>query len=308
MTKPANASTQASINARLTVKAALTASAALPAKARLSAKGLRASDDITAQIRAEVSSGRLKPGARLPPERELAERFGVSRNTLREALRSLEHAGLLQLRQGATGGAFVRESNNEAVVTGMRDMYHLGAIEPQHLTEARIWIEAVVIRAACARAKAADLTALQANIDAAAAAHHGDDFFGTAELHLEFHRLLARTTRNPVLVLMMDAVMGVMRQFLASIGPADNPYVLPSRKRFMQHLTARDADAAVAEMEQHLKRLHRRYLSLAADDVLTPARPVAQAAANARDKGKSNRRFKIARKPAPAATLDHILL
>ena len=242
-------------------------------------KSPRASDDITAQIRAEISSGRLKPGSRLPSERGLAERFGVSRNTLREGLRSLEHAGLLQLRQGATGGAFVRESNNEAVVTGMRDMYHLGAIKPKHLTEARIWIEAVVIRAACARAKASDLNALQANIDAAIAAHHGDDFFGTAELHLEFHRLLAHTTKNPVLVLMMDAVMGVMRQFLTSIGPADNPYVLPSRKRFMRHLAARDADAAVAEMEQHLKRLHRRYLLLAEGDVpvLSPTAPRSRA-------------------------------
>ena len=235
------------------------------------AKGVRAADDITAKIRAELSSGRLKPGARLPPERELAERFGVSRNTLREALRSLEHGGLLQLRQGATGGAFVRESNNEAVVAGMRDMYHLGAILPAHLTEARIWIEAVIVRAACARAKAADLAALHANIETALAAHRRNDFFAGAEIHLEFHRLLARITRNPVLVLMMDAVMDVMRQFLSSIGPAENPYVLPSRKRFMQHLAARDADAAVAEMEQHLKRLHRRYLSLAARNKPVPS-------------------------------------
>ena len=237
---------------------------------------MRAADDITAQIRAEVSSGRLKPGARLPSERELAERFGVSRNTLREALRSLEHGGLLQLRQGATGGAFVREGNNEAAVAGLRDMFHLGAIRPEHLTEARIWIETVVVRAACQRAKAADRARLNANIEAATAAHHARDFYAAAELHLKFHGLLADSTHNPVLVLMMDALTGVMRQFLTRIGPAESPYVLPSRQRFMQHLAARDADAAVAEMEQHLKRLHRRYLSLAAgrkpDALTTQAR------------------------------------
>ena len=108
----------------------------------------RAFEVIAAQIRAELSAGRLKSGERLPPERDLALRFGVSRNTLREALRSLENAGLLQLRKGATGGAYVRESTADAVVTGMRDMYHLGAISPAHLTEARIWIESSVIRAA----------------------------------------------------------------------------------------------------------------------------------------------------------------
>ena len=228
-------------------------------------KSQRASDDITAQIRAEVSSGRLKPGSRLPPERELAERFGVSRNTLREALRSLEHAGLLQLRQGATGGAFVRESNNEAVVAGLRDMVHLGAIEPQHLTEARIWIESSVIRAACERANADDIALLERNVAQAHAATRADDFYKIAEIHLEFHRLLARATGNPVMMLMMDGVLEVMRQFLDTIGPTQNPYVLPSRRRFMRHLAARDAVAAVAEMEKHLKRLHKYYLSLAND-------------------------------------------
>ena len=122
----------------------------------------------------------------------------------------------------------------------------------------------MVVRAACERAEAADLAALNVNIDAAFDAHRGGDFFTGAELHLEFHRLLARTTRNPVLVLMMDAMIEVTGQFLTSIGPTENPYVLPSRKRFMRHMAVRDADAAVAEMEQYLKRLHRRYLSLAA--------------------------------------------
>ena len=122
----------------------------------------------------------------------------------------------------------------------------------------------MVVRAACERAKAADLAALNVNIDAAFDAHRGGDFFAGAELHLEFHRLLARTTRNPVLVLLMDAMIDVMRQFLTSIGPTENPYFLPSRKRFMRHMAVRDADAVVAEMEQHLKRLHRRYLSLVA--------------------------------------------
>ena len=65
------------------------------------------------------------------PERALAEQFGVSRNTLREALQSLENAGLLRLQKGASGGAFVRESTGDAIITGLRDMFHLGAIRPE---------------------------------------------------------------------------------------------------------------------------------------------------------------------------------
>ena len=68
-------------------------------------RNLRAFEEIADQIRKEISDRRLRAGDRLPPERELAEQFGVSRNTLREALRSLENAGLLRLQKGATGGA-----------------------------------------------------------------------------------------------------------------------------------------------------------------------------------------------------------
>src|SRR5437764_95675 len=127
-------------------------------------KATRAFEEIAEQIRLELSSGRLRPGDRLPPERRLAEQFGVSRNTLREALRSLENAGLLRLQKGATGGAFVCESTGDAVITGLRDMFHLGAIQPEHLTEARVLIESAAVRVACQRATAEDLVALNANI------------------------------------------------------------------------------------------------------------------------------------------------
>ena len=61
----------------------------------------------------------------------------------------------------------------------------------------------------------------------------------------------------------MGGLIGVVRQFIASIGPRwDNDYVLPSRRRFMRHLAARDAEAAVKEMERHLDRVRRHYLAL----------------------------------------------
>jgi DNA-binding FadR family transcriptional regulator len=226
-------------------------------------KTARAFEGIAHQIRAELAAGRLTAGDRLPPERELAEQFGVSRNTLREALRSLENAGLLHLRKGAAGGAFVRDSTGEAVIAGFRDMFHLGAISPEHLTEARVLIESIVVRVACARATSADLAALEANIAAAAkAARVGADFYDQAAIHLDFHRTLARATQNPVMVIVMDALLDVMPHFIRAIGQTRNRWVLPSRRRFMKHLAAHDSEAAVAEMESHLVRLNRHYLSL----------------------------------------------
>src|SRR5271155_904676 len=103
-------------------------------------RNLRAFEEIADQIRKELSDRRLRAGDRLPPERALAEQFGVSRNTLREALRSLENAGLLRLQKGAAGGAFVSDGGGSAVINGLHDMFRLGAIQPEQLTEARVAI------------------------------------------------------------------------------------------------------------------------------------------------------------------------
>jgi len=221
----------------------------------------RAFEDIAGQIRALVAGGQLRPGDRLPPERELATRFQVSRNTLREALRALELAGMIESRKGATGGAFVRPGSAKVVVGGLRDLYHLGSITPEHLTEARIWLSTLVVRVACERATDDDLQALQANVEATRAADAAGDFDERQRLNREFHVILARATRNPIIAITMEGVMEVLGQFIAQIGPGPNPFTLPSRDRFMRHLRARDADAAVAEMARFLQRMQKAYLA-----------------------------------------------
>ena len=221
----------------------------------------RAFEEIAAQIRTELAEGRLQVGSRLPSERALSEQFGVSRNTLREALRSLEHAGLIRLHKGAHGGAFISERSGDAIIAGLMDMYHLGAIQPAQLTEARIWLEEIVVREACRRATEQDFEALEANVREAAEATRAGDFALRAQRHLEFHRMLARMTGNPIMVIVMNGVIDVLAHFIGKIGQQENPYVVPSRRRFMKHFRARDADKSVAEMTAHLKRLQRTYLS-----------------------------------------------
>jgi GntR family transcriptional regulator, transcriptional repressor for pyruvate dehydrogenase complex len=221
----------------------------------------RAFEEIAGQIRAMVANGRLRPGDRLPPERELATLFQVSRNTLREALRSLEISGLLASRKGASGGAFVREGSAEVIVGGMRDLYHLGAITPEQLTEARIWLSELVVRVVCERATEDDLAALQANVEAARAADRAGRFEERQRLHREFHVLLGRATRNPIIAITMEGTMEVMGHFIARIGPRENAFTLPSRDRLLKHLRARDADAASKEMAAFLERMQRGYLA-----------------------------------------------
>lgn len=224
-------------------------------------RSARAFEEIAEQIRAEVAGGRLTVGTRLPSERALSEMFGVSRNTLREALRSLENSGLLRLQKGAAGGAFISERSDAVVSTGLKDMYHLGSIKPRELTEARIWLEAVIVREACRRATKKDIEALNGCIEASFRASEAGDFQLRAEKNIEFHRILAEITGNPIMMTVMNAVLDVLRDFIRKIGDYDNKFVLPSRRRFMKHFIAGDADAAVAEMEKNLKLMQKHYLS-----------------------------------------------
>jgi DNA-binding FadR family transcriptional regulator len=221
----------------------------------------RAFEEIATQIRGRLARQNLRAGDRLPPERELAEQFHVSRNTLREALRSLEIAGLLELRKGATGGAFIKEGGGEAAVAGMADLFHLGTIKPEHLTEARITIGTEVARLACARRTQEDLAALEANVAAAEEATAKGDVVSRALINYEFHRLLARAARNPVLIIITDALMEMTRHFVESVGYMPNKYVMPSRHRLLASLRAKDGDTAAKEMEGMLKRLQRFHLA-----------------------------------------------
>jgi DNA-binding FadR family transcriptional regulator len=233
--------------------------------------------EVADQLRRNISEGRLKPGDKLPAERELAVLFGVSRNTMREALRALELSGLIELKLGATGGAFVLEGSSNAVVNGMRDLYFLGAITPEHLTDARISISSAVIRMACERMTEEELAGLEANVAAAEQARKAGDFEERTRHHQAFHVMLAKATHNPILIATTEGIMEVTRQFVQAIGPElEQNYTGPSRKRLLAHLRARDAEAAVAEMTSALRKLHQSYLVRARG--VKPGEPVARSA------------------------------
>jgi GntR family transcriptional repressor for pyruvate dehydrogenase complex len=221
----------------------------------------RAFEDIAQQLRSVISTGQLKPGDRLPSERELSVAFGVSRNTLREALRSLEISGMIELRKGVKGGAFVLPGNPSVVVGGFLDLYHLGAITPAQLTESRVWIEELVVRIVCRRANEEDLAELEKNIAATETAMKANNLQSWVDEILAFHLLLGRATHNPVLVIVMDAIVEITRQFIEAIGVDRAGMVLPSRRRLLAHLRNNEEAAACKEMTQHLERVHRHYLS-----------------------------------------------
>src|SRR3954462_13654531 len=155
----------------------------------------RASSAITDQIRAAIVGGRLQEGARLAPERALAEQFGVSRVTVRDALRGLEAMGLLEVRVGARGGAFVTVPSGSLVGQTMSDMMLMSAVTPEDIVEARLMVELGTVSLACARATDDDLKRLRALCERGEAELAAKTY--TRELSWEFHSLLAEAAHNP---------------------------------------------------------------------------------------------------------------
>jgi DNA-binding FadR family transcriptional regulator len=101
----------------------------------------RISELIIAQVRALIHEGRLRPGDRLPPEREMCARFGVSRVAVREALRVLEANGLIDVRVGAHGGAFVIQPSGDRVRDSIQDLLTLSSVTASNVTEVRLVLE-----------------------------------------------------------------------------------------------------------------------------------------------------------------------
>ena len=111
-------------------------------------KQLRISEEVAEQLKQSIVSGHFKPGEKLPPERDLAEEFRVSRVAIREGLRKLEHAGFILTRQGATGGAYVTDLNFEYLVNAFLDLFLADKISIPELHHVRLLIEPEVARLA----------------------------------------------------------------------------------------------------------------------------------------------------------------
>jgi DNA-binding FadR family transcriptional regulator len=216
----------------------------------------RAFEEVCERVRSDVAAGKLIPGDRLPAERTLAERFGVSRAVVREALKTLEAAGMVQMHKGVNGGPVIRAGNAESVTHAVRDMVALGQISTDSVTEARILVTADAIRLACERGSAADFDAIERDIDRCEQLTRGGKFNRSGYI-VEFYDLLARATHNEVLVMLVSSLSEIQRQLLDRISPQPRANVVNVRRRVLKHLRARDAQSASDEITAHLKSLNR---------------------------------------------------
>jgi GntR family transcriptional repressor for pyruvate dehydrogenase complex len=219
----------------------------------------RISEVIVEQIRLLMRQGQLKPGDRLPAERELCERFGVSRVTVREALRMLESSGLVEIRVGARGGAFVTVPTSERVREGLADLLTLSVVSASDVAEARLILEIGIVPLVCERATEEDLADLDRIIAQSDAALRAGEY--TLELSAAFHIRVAHATHNQAVAMLVESFRGPMLMSMEKArraAPEMGKVGTAEHRKFVNAVRKRDSEAAVQIMRPHLERTARR--------------------------------------------------
>lgn len=210
------------------------------------------SDRVVASITEVIVSGKLKPGDRLQSERELGERFGVSRTVIREAIRSLAAHGLVESRPG--NGVMVAGVGPEAVSRSMALFLRGNAqIDYSKVHEVRSAIEIEMTGTAAERADAEDLAALRSLLGEMAEA---DDAEAGARLDAAFHEAIAAATHNELYAVMLGSIRDLLIEIRQSALGAKGmlEYALEAHRSILETIEAHDPAAAREAMRTHLER------------------------------------------------------
>lgn len=224
------------------------------------AQRVRSFDHIVGQIRDQIASGGIAPGERLPSERDLGVAFGVSRTTLREALRALEAQGVIEIRTGSRGGAFVAEPSSELVAAALGALLRFRSATARELGEFRVPFEAENAAWAARRADPAALAELEhivGDVDVAA----GDESVPWPELaalEVRFHDAVARATGNSVRAAIMAAILDALERAFTAVPVAEGSPLRgelgPELHAILNAIHAGDDEAAGEAMRAHVAR------------------------------------------------------
>ena len=209
----------------------------------------RAFEAIAKQVREAIYSGKLKPGDKLPTERDLAKMFNV-----RSAVLNLEQAGLLKIRKGSGGGFFVRELDCRPVRDSFNDLLRLGKISVSDLTEARGILEPEASRFAAKRATPNDIEEMEQSIsDLQQRMSQG---LPRRPADFNFHDCVTRGSKNPVIIIIMRALTDLIFQTIGSytVDPKRNEEIINQHKRILDAIKAKDPENAQAFAQMNRKK------------------------------------------------------
>lgn len=208
----------------------------------------RASTSVITQIRAAIMSGRFRKGDRLPTEREMARQFGVSRVTVRDALRALEAAGLIEIRVGGQGGPYVTQPGPALLAENLRTHLHLQGTTFAELAEARLALETTAARLAAERATEEDLVEMRAAIQEPGPV-------ATATRSVDFHTALVRAAHNSALLTMFLAAQSLLAEAFGTLHASQPDMAEVARRvhtELYEAIARRDSETAIRLMRDHL--------------------------------------------------------
>ncbi|MFA9446492.1 FadR/GntR family transcriptional regulator [Egicoccus sp. AB-alg6-2] len=217
--------------------------------------GGRMSGQIVNQISDLIRKGQLRPGDRLPAERELVSTFGVSRVTVRDALRVLEVMGLVEIRVGSAGGAFVTTPTPDVIGETLSNMLVMRSFEPEQIAEVRLVIELGIFALVVERITDEDIADLrQMCVESKRKLRTGG--YDT-QLSMAFHSRLAEAAHNPAISMLSESfsgplAMGAMRS--KEVRRNAHKKTVEEHTEIVDALEAGDADRARLTLIAHLLR------------------------------------------------------
>ncbi|MEX0853771.1 MAG: FCD domain-containing protein [Bauldia sp.] len=220
----------------------------------------RVSDQIVERLEAQIRSGAYLVGHTLPSERELMRRFGVGRPAVREALFRLSKRGIVEVRSGMKPR--VRAPDASVVLDDLNSVAKHFLSQPEgvaNFQQLRTYLEVALARDAANKGSEADMERLREALAANKAAIGDRERF--IETDIAFHFVLAKRTRNPIIIA-FHAAMGrwLYEQRLVALRVPDiEPVSYADHEAICRAVAGRDADAAEREMERHLADVARNY-------------------------------------------------
>lgn len=223
-------------------------------------KSTRIYEEIVRQVKTMIAEGRLTSGDRLPPERDLAEKFLVSRTSVREALRALESLGLIEIRPGE--GTFVREVSVETLIEPLALVMASQREAIAELFEARRLLEPAIARLAAARATPEEIQDMERILDAQAR-EIAAGRTGLAQ-DAAFHAAIGTAAHNRAITRIANALMDLLAQ---SREEALNMPGRPTRshedhRRIVDAIARRDAEGAGEAMADHVRAVEALVFAL----------------------------------------------
>jgi GntR family transcriptional repressor for pyruvate dehydrogenase complex len=210
----------------------------------------RLADQVSSQLKESIFQGEYQPGEKIPPEHQLVKSFGVSRVIVREAIRNLEQAGLIEIKRGPKGGAFVLPMKHDAVSQVIKDMLRLGNAEVAHIMEVRLEMEPVVAGLAAERATPEDVETLFRGIEGMPDAP-GDEYVAW---NVNFHRLLAKCAHNPMYDILVNILMDFTEDLILKIKPSERIiHDTTSHPELLELVRHGDVEGARRKMRFHLE-------------------------------------------------------